>query len=275
MIKQNTARTFYKKLLTFYPKTFKERLAESMEQTFNDLCTEKRQTKQGFLRFVIWTFAETAIGIVHEHILLIQEMYMKPLLTNIRSSALISFLFILPFMIMEVVNRRNFNEDFPFFLFFLIWLYLFAVIIILLPIVRVKWTGNNDIASPVPTQGKTLLTNPKSVAIISIALILLPGILPIMEGFGWLSLDRLFNGPNPEVTYLPGMFITIGLILFPVGAGVIAARPIISTLRSGGSLFAHPIHLIIVVVLSFHFAAVVVSWIVDQWPCFTGVPYCD
>lgn len=200
---------------------------------------------------------------------------MQSILKPLGSSVLISFLLILPFMIMEVVNRRNFNEDFPIMLFFVLWLNLFAISLILLPIVRGRRTANHDMANPVPAQGNTLLTNPRSAAMISVVLILAPGILPLLNSIGWLSLDRLFNGPNPEVAYLPGQVISLGLILFPIAAGIISGRPIVSTLRAGGSLFAHPINLIIVVIISFLFAAGVVSLIVDQWPCFMGVPNCD
>ena len=49
---EETVRTLYKKLLTLYPRWFHEQLGESMEQTFNDLCNEKRQTKQGLFGFV-------------------------------------------------------------------------------------------------------------------------------------------------------------------------------------------------------------------------------
>ena len=273
---QNTACTLYKKLLTFYPGNFREKLGESMEQTFRDLWNEKKQSKRELFGFVLWTFIETTIGIFREHLLLISTGdIMQTILKNIGSSALISLLLILPFMSMEVVNRRNFNEDFPIFLFFILWLNLFAISLILLPILRARRTGNHDVANPISTHGNTLLTNPKSAAMISLALILSPGILPLLESVGWLSLDRLFNGPNPEVTYLPGMFMSIGLILFPIAAGMIAGRPIVSTLRTGGRLFAHPLHLIIVVVISFLFASGVVSLIVDQWPCFIGVPVCD
>jgi hypothetical protein len=178
-------------------------------------------------------------------------------------------------MIMEVVNRRNFNEDFPVMLFFVMWLNLFAISLILLPIVRSRRTRNHDVADPVPAHGNALLTSPRSAALISVALFLAPGILPLLNSLGWLSTDRLFNGPNPEVAYLPGLVISLGLILFPVSAGIIAGGPIVNTLRAGGSLFAHPIHLIIVVVISFLFTAGLVGLIVDQWPCFIGVPNCD
>ena len=200
---------------------------------------------------------------------------MQTILKTFGSSALISLLLILPFMIMEVVNRRNFNEDFPFMLFFVMWLNLFAISLILLPIVRGRRTGNHDMANPVPAQGNTLLTNPRSAAMISVALFLSPGILLLLNSLGWLSLDRLFNGPNPEVAYLPGQLMSLGLILFPVAAGIIAGRPIVSTLRAGGSLFAHPINLIIVVFISSTFAIGFASFIIDQWPCFIGVPNCD
>jgi hypothetical protein len=178
-------------------------------------------------------------------------------------------------MIMEVVNRRSFNEDFPFMLFFVMWLNLFAISLILLPIVRGRRTGNHDRANPVPAQRNTLLTNPRSAALISVALILSPGILPLLDSVGWLSLDHLFNGPNPEVAYLPGQILSLGLILFPVAAGVVAGGSIVRTLRAGGSLFAHLINLIIVGVILFLFAWGVVGMIVDQWTCFIGVPNCD
>ena len=276
MYEQEIVHSLYKKLLTLYPQTFKEQLGESMERTFQDLCNEKRQTKKELLGFVLWTFIETAIGIFKEHLLLISSGdIMQTILKTLGSSALISLLLILPFMFMEVFNRRHLNEDFPSMLFFVMWLNLFAISAILLPIMRARRTGDHDMATPIPTQKNTLLTNPKSAAIISVILFLSPGILPLLEAVGWLSLDRLFNGPNPEVAYLPGMFMSIGLILFPIAAGMIAGGPIVSALRTGGRLFAHPLHLIIVVVISFLFTAGVISLIVDQWPCFIGVPNCD
>jgi hypothetical protein len=63
--------------------------------------------------------------------------------------------------------------------------------------------------------------------------------------------------------------------LFPIAAGIIAGRPIVSTLRAGGSLFAHPINLIIIVFILSTFAIGFASFIIDQWPCFIGVPNCD
>ena len=278
---KSKARALYKRLITFYPRAFKEQLGESMEQTFNDLCNEKQQTKQALLGFVLWTFIETAIGIFREHLLLISPGdIMQTILKTLGSSALISLLLILPFMIMEVVNRRIFNEDFPFMLFFGLWLSLFAISLILLPIVRARRTGKHDMANPVPTQGNTLLTNPKSALMISVVIVLSVVILSLLVSLGWEPLERLLNDPNPEQIYVFGVRVAsqhMALVLFslPIAAGIIAGGPIVRTLRVGGSLFAHPINLIIVVVISFLFVAGVVSLIVDQWPCFVGIPNCD
>ena len=83
-------RTLDRKLIRLYPQRFKEQLGESLEQTFNDLYRE-RQAKPGRFRFVLWTFIDTALGIVREHVLLITEgATMKNILTNPRSTALIS-----------------------------------------------------------------------------------------------------------------------------------------------------------------------------------------
>src|SRR5687768_1700334 len=120
---QEIVHKLYRKLLVLYPPTFKEQLGESMEQTFQDLWNEKQQSKQELFGFVLWTFIETAIGIFREHLLLISPRdIMQTILTNLRLPAIFSFLLVLPFMIMEVVNRRNFNEGFPIPLFTIMWL---------------------------------------------------------------------------------------------------------------------------------------------------------
>jgi hypothetical protein len=157
------------------------------------------------------------------------------------------------------------------------WLNLFGISLILLPIVRSKRTGNLDTAKPVSTQANTLLTNPKSAAIISVILILSPFLLSWLDSLPWVPLDlnRLFNGSNPEVPYPPGQILALGFFAIPVAAGIIAGGPIVRTLRAGGSLFAHPIHLIIVAVILSTFVIGFTSLLIDQWPCFIGVPNCD
>jgi hypothetical protein len=75
-------RTLYRKLLTLYPRSFKEELGEPMEQTFNGLYRE-RQKDRGLPGFVFWMFAETSVGIIREHALVwAQGNSMKALPSN-------------------------------------------------------------------------------------------------------------------------------------------------------------------------------------------------
>lgn len=89
---QRIIHTLYKKLLRLYPRGFRERLGESMEQTFNDLCKERsQQAEYKWSGFVLWVFVETALGIIREHVLLITEgATMKNTTAIPRSTALIS-----------------------------------------------------------------------------------------------------------------------------------------------------------------------------------------
>ncbi len=251
-----------------------------MEQTFQYLWIEKRQTKKELFGFVLWTFIETAIGIFRERLWLITEGNSMPtILKTLTPSALISFLLVLPFLIMEVVNRQSFRaagkEDFPIPLFIFMWLSLVAICLILLSIVRGRRTGNHDMANPDSTQGNTLLTNPKSAVMISVVLVLPLAIISLLDSLGWGPLQSLLNGSNPDQVYVPGQLIALGLFSLSVAAAIIARGPVVSSLRAGGSLFAHPINLIIAVVIVSLFTAGVVGAIVDQMPCFLGVPLCD
>jgi hypothetical protein len=61
-------RHWYAKLLRLYPKSYRERFGEGMEQTFNGLCLERRNAKGGLFGFVLWVFVETSSGIIRENI---------------------------------------------------------------------------------------------------------------------------------------------------------------------------------------------------------------
>ena len=91
---QRIIHTLYKKLLSLYPRNFREQLGESMEQTFHDLYNERRLAP-GF--FVLTIFTETAIGILREHLfLLTYRDIMKNILANPRWAAITSLILSLP-----------------------------------------------------------------------------------------------------------------------------------------------------------------------------------
>ncbi|RPI91645.1 MAG: hypothetical protein EHM40_15135 [Chloroflexi bacterium] len=282
---QRTIHTLYKKLLRLYPQTFREQLGESMQQTFDDLYNE-RQTKRGLFGFVLWMFIETAIGIVQEHILSIKEMNpMNNMLTNLRSSAVVGFLIVLPFILLEftfvILKRLTFDLRDALdsvVIFGILWLGVAAILLILMPLVRSMQAGNNSAANPVPAQGNSILTNPASAAMIGFLLalpfvtllsLLLLGIEPPLG-----PLTPLFRTEPDQPNYL-SLFIVLGAFLLAITGCIIARAPIVRAVQAGRSLFTHPINLMLAIVILFFLTKLVVGLIVDQFPCWIGVPNCD
>lgn len=54
--------------LRFYSTPYRERFAESMEQTFSDLCRDRAAAGKRLGSFVLWVFVETSAGIIRENI---------------------------------------------------------------------------------------------------------------------------------------------------------------------------------------------------------------
>ena len=146
-----TVRTLYKNLLALYPRSFRERFAESMEQTFNDLCNEQKRTDRSLFVFALEMFIETGIGIVKEHMLRIgQENKMKTISKDIGSAAIISFIIVLPLAILEALNNSVTRENaFGLMLLFgLMWLLPTAFIVIFISMLRSVRAGNTLMAKP-------------------------------------------------------------------------------------------------------------------------------
>jgi hypothetical protein len=59
-------RRWYVRLLGLYPRTFRQRFAEPMAQTFTDLIRERRDTDRGIHALALGTFAETSLAIARE-----------------------------------------------------------------------------------------------------------------------------------------------------------------------------------------------------------------
>ncbi|HET9588805.1 MAG TPA: hypothetical protein VFO91_08455 [Anaerolineales bacterium] len=109
-------RALYKKLLSLYPRVYKERFGQSIEQTFNDLYNEqKRQMDRGLISLILWLwiFLETALGIIKEHTLLVTEGYtMRTIMTNPKLAALVGLFFIVPFALLNAIVGNRIE---PFF----------------------------------------------------------------------------------------------------------------------------------------------------------------
>ncbi|MEW5938447.1 MAG: hypothetical protein AB1750_02190 [Chloroflexota bacterium] len=73
---------------------------------------------------------------------------MKNFPAALKSPAILSFLLILPFMLLEWINRRSFNEGYPIVLFVILWLLPVIFLVALTPIVRNVRAGNGLLANP-------------------------------------------------------------------------------------------------------------------------------
>ena len=100
---------------------------------------------------------------------------MKTTTTDLRAAAIISFILVLPFAILEALNNTITQQNAPglILLFGLLWLLPTAFIVILMPIVRTVRAGNSIMATPV-----TLLLR---VAVLSL----------IATVWGWGFVDQL------------------------------------------------------------------------------------
>ena len=92
-------RKFYAQLLRFYPAPYHERFAEGMEQTFNDLCRERREAGGGLVSFVFWIFVETFAEILRERI-----TFMITQNKNIFRIALVTGLVLLIPLVLTLLN---------------------------------------------------------------------------------------------------------------------------------------------------------------------------
>lgn len=198
-----TVRALYRKLLALYPRAVRELLGESMEQTFNDLCNERKgQTERELAGFVLWMSVETGIGIATEHALLIRQGdAMKTMFTNPRSVAIIGFILALPY-----------------------------------------------------------------VAVISLLML---GIEPPLG-----PLAPLVEAP-PDQPAVAGTLIVLGAFLLSLVAFTINLVLIVRNVRAGQPITANPVNLVLAAVVLFFITLFVGAIIVDQYPCWIGVPNCD
>jgi len=125
---------------------------------------------------------------------------------------------------------------------------------------------------------KNALATPRSAAIISLllalpfAIIYMLIVLEIEPPLG--PLEPLLRGPVDRPNVL-GSAIVFGAWLLALVALILDLAPIIRTLRAGDSLTAHPINLLLAIATFFFIAMFVGTIIVDQYPCWIGVPNCD
>jgi hypothetical protein len=109
---------------------------------------------------------------------------------------------------------------------------------------------------------KNIATNPKSAAIISLFLVL-----------PFAILDFLFNPLRRQNLLDP--VVLFGLLWLLPMVFIVIFAPIVQSVRAGNNILTNPVKLLCRVA-----SLVLIAWmwgvaIIDQLPCFIGVPNCD
>jgi len=126
---------------------------------------------------------------------------------------------------------------------------------------------------------KLQFSNPKAAALLGL-LGVLPGalflpllMLGIEPPLG--PLKQLLSAP-PDVPNVAGTLVALALVVgLPAAAGLLNLAPIARGLRAGSGLGAYPLNLLVAVAAVSLLALFAAGVIVDQYPCWIGVPNCD
>jgi len=97
-------RRWYRRLLRLYPKSHRERFGEGMEQTFNDLLSE-RDTERGLFGCAFWIFVETSAEIIRENGRFITMKHKN----IIRLAVVTALILLVPFLAMQVTEEVNWS----------------------------------------------------------------------------------------------------------------------------------------------------------------------
>jgi hypothetical protein len=96
-------RRAYASLLRLYPRSYRERFGESMQQTFTDLCHEHRRRANGLFVPVMALFFETAFAILRENwtFLVMRNPHI------LRIAVVVGLLLLIPFVAMQFSDEVN------------------------------------------------------------------------------------------------------------------------------------------------------------------------
>jgi hypothetical protein len=94
-------RQYYTKLLRFYPKPYRERFGQGMEQTFNDLLRERARQEKEIFGFAVWMCVETSLEIIAKNL---TALMMKNK-NMIRIVIAVAFLLLVPLVAMQFTNE--------------------------------------------------------------------------------------------------------------------------------------------------------------------------
>ena len=122
---------------------------------------------------------------------------------------------------------------------------------------------------------KTILADPKLSAVSTI-LLALPFMCLVMSGVLGLELSL---GPldlflTAEGSRL-GSFIVLGTLILSLLGLAVSLALVVRGVRAGNGIMAYPVNLLAAVAILFCLLILFGAIIIDQYPCWIGVPNCD
>ena len=126
---------------------------------------------------------------------------------------------------------------------------------------------------------KNIFTNPRAAALIGFILSL-P--LPLILFIAWFEIEPLqsylkywfMESGSPRNSTFAIIFFLSSLLLLPVAA-VITLGPVVRGVREGHGITANSVNFLLGAAIFVFLTTIVVTFIVDQYPCWMGVPNCD
>lgn len=96
-------RSWYAKLLRLYPRLYRERFGEGMEQTFNDLLRERADNERGLVVYALWMFVETLGGIMRENAAFLIAHKKR----FVVMALVVAFILLIPLVAMQFTDEVN------------------------------------------------------------------------------------------------------------------------------------------------------------------------
>jgi hypothetical protein len=122
---------------------------------------------------------------------------------------------------------------------------------------------------------KTIRTKPGSAAIGSFLLALPSVILTLLVMLGIEPslgpLDRLLTENGSHL----GSIIALGAALLLLVAFIVSISSILRSVRAGNGITSKPASLLLAIATLFFIVLIAGGIVVDQYPCWIGVPNCD
>jgi hypothetical protein len=261
---QTVFHAFYRRLLMLYPRPFRERFSESIEQTFDDLAKERQEH---MLLFTLHVSFGTAIGIVRENVAhFSQRGVMTEIVRNQRVAAVTAILLFLPgailFSLMLLGIEPSLgplqtylqpsDPESPHLLGSLIFLTLIVVFPAAAVVIALAATGGKPFKGTASTLG---------IASVVGFLLVLPFIL----------LELRYG----QGSYSSFPFPLFGILWLLPTLLAAAIAPLVQAVRLRGSLGADPFALVMRIAFIVLIGTFWIGLVQDQMPCFLGVPNCD